>query len=246
MGEVASVVAAPRALAAGRHVVGADSGRGGPPNQDSAQVQGRGFGRRRFAHGREHLGSHFVAPSADRRPKVNRKVADPAPESLGHRGEPRLQHPGRRPAPARVEQRHGAAGRVGHEDGHAVGQGHRQQDARRAGRMSVALPGQHEPPGHDAVHAHALAVHLPASQHGAPAPPFVQSPHGMSGDVVASPVGGRNAGRSRPSGRARSQGDPRAQPWERDAPSGDGRDRVRDGRGGTGFDEHAKRLASLG
>lgn len=250
MREVGLVGAAPRALSAGRNVVGSDPGGRGPANENLAQVQRSRTWRRRLPYGREHVRPHFVALAADRRPKVHRQLLGPAPEGFGHCREPRFQHARSGPAPAGVQQSRRASGRVGHEDGHAVGQCHRKQQTRRAGGVSVAVPGQHESAGRCVVHAHATAVHLPAAQHGAPRPSAVEPTYGMGGDLGAGPAGGcgtrlvERGTWTRPGAGpirtppARPASRPGPKPGKRGTPSGYARGRIGDELGGVGGGGH--------
>ncbi len=236
---------APGALWADGDVAGDDAGRRRSAKKNRAQVQGCRARRRRLSQGRKHVGPDFVAAPADRRPKVHRQVLWLAPKGFGHCGQPRLQHASRGPAPACVKERHRSSRRVGHEDGHAVGQGHRQQQARRAGRVSVAVASQHEPVRRSLVHAHSPAVHLAAAQHGAPRPPAVQPSHGVGGDVGPGPASGFGTGVVLRTRAARSAGRPGPQPGKRGAPSGHGRGLAGDGHGGTRGVGHVGKLVCL-
>lgn len=235
VGEVATAVAK-RALGAGRHVGRQDADRERVLPDTLAEVQKGGAGGPWQLQGREHLGADLVASTADRRTRMDREARGPAPEGAGQGDDSGLDHASGDASPPGVEERDRPDGRIGQEDGNAVGQGYGEQQAGRASCVTVAVGSQEEAVGNGAVDANRSPVDLPAAQDGAPRPVVVQCLNAFGRNAPSRPLAGeagtrrrwRQRGSAKPRtlpglARAGLRSPPsrsRAQPGERLAPTG--------------------------
>ena len=95
-------VAAQGAFAAHRDALEADTRRGCPSLDDVPEIDGPGCRRSPLTECPEDFGPYFVAFPTDGGPEVDGHVGRLASEGFTHRGNPRLDHPRRRPPPPHV------------------------------------------------------------------------------------------------------------------------------------------------
>ncbi len=191
---VGEVAAAPAkgALGAGRHVDAEDAGFRRPSPDHRPQVEAaRSTGLLGHAQRFKDVRADFVALSADRRTRMDRQAGRVASESVGHGSDPGLDYALGDAPPPGVEQRDRAARRVGHEDGNAIGQRHRQEHSGGSGDVSVAVAGKVEPTADEGVDANPGSVDLPAAHDRAPRPVGVQGVNALRWNPPSRPLAGK-------------------------------------------------------
>lgn len=109
-----------------------------PLTEHITQVdRGRAF-RYGLPQGLKDFRTDLVTHPADRWAQMHVKSLRAARETRGHLVERTLKDPTSRPAPTGVNGRHGPPLGIHDKDGHAVGNGHREDHARHIGGMAVA------------------------------------------------------------------------------------------------------------